>query len=181
MSLAAANKLAEEAELDLVEIAPTATPPVCRVMDYGKYKYREAKKRHEAKLKQKQIVVKEVKFRPGTDEGDYRIKLRNLTRFLEEGDKAKVTLRYRGREMAHQELGVRLIERVRGDLAQHSTVEQYPKMEGRQLIMVLAPKKGKKPTAKTTVKAAVQKKTAASAKEAAPKAAAEAAAGIEKK
>jgi len=181
VSLAAANKLAEEAELDLVEIAPTAAPPVCRVMDYGKYKYREAKKRHEAKLKQKQIVVKEVKFRPGTDEGDYRIKLRNLTRFLEEGDKAKVTLRYRGREMAHQELGVRLIDRVKGDLAQYSTVEQYPKMEGRQLIMVLAPKKGKKPTAKTAVKAAVQKKTAASAKEAAPKAVAEAAAGTEKK
>ena len=122
-----------------------------------------------------------MKFRPGTDEGDYRIKLRNLTRFLEEGDKAKVTLRYRGREMAHQELGVRLIDRVKGDLAQYSTVEQYPKMEGRQLIMVLAPKKGKKPAAKTTVKATVQKKTAASAKEAAPKAAAVAAAGIEKK
>ncbi|MBI2296694.1 MAG: translation initiation factor IF-3 [Betaproteobacteria bacterium] len=181
LSLAAANKLAEEAELDLVEIAPTATPPVCRIMDYGKYKYRESKKRHEAKLKQKQIVVKEVKFRPGTDEGDYRIKLRNLTRFLEEGDKAKVTLRYRGREMAHQELGVRLIERVKGDLAPYSTVEQYPKMEGRQLIMVLAPKKGKQPGAKTAVKAAVQKKTAASAKDTAAKAAAEATAGIEKK
>ena len=150
-------------------------------MDYGKYKYREAKKRHEAKLKQKQIVAKEVKLRPGTDEGDYRIKLRNLTRFLEEGDKAKVTLRYRGREMAHQELGVRLIERVRGDLAPYSTVEQYPKMEGRQLIMVLAPKKGKKPVTKTVVKAAAPKKSAASAKEAAHKAAAEAAASIEKK
>jgi len=181
VSLAAANKLAEEAELDLVEIAPTAAPPVCRIMDFGKYKYREAKKRHEAKLKQKQIVVKEVKFRPGTDAGDYRIKLRNLTRFLEEGDKAKVTLRYRGREMAHQELGLRLIERVKGDLAPYSTVEQYPKMEGRQLIMVLAPKKGKKPTTKTAVKAAVQKKTAAPAKEAAPKAAAEAASDTEKK
>jgi translation initiation factor IF-3 len=181
VSLAAANKLAEEAELDLVEIAPTAAPPVCRIMDFGKYKYREAKKRHEAKLKQKQIVVKEVKFRPGTDAGDYRIKLRNLTRFLEEGDKAKVTLRYRGREMAHQELGMRLIERVKGDLAPYSTVEQYPKMEGRQLIMVLAPKKGKKPAAKTAVKAPVQKKTAAPAKEAAPKAATEAADDIEKK
>jgi len=179
--LAEALAKAEAAELDLVEIAPTAAPPVCRIMDYGKFKYREAKKRHEAKLKQKQIVVKEVKFRPGTDEGDYRIKLRNLTRFLEEGDKAKVTLRYRGREMAHQELGVRLIERVKGDLAPYSTVEQYPKMEGRQLIMVLAPKKGKKPTSKTAVKAAVQKKTGAAAKEAAPKAAAEAAAGVEKK
>jgi translation initiation factor IF-3 len=181
LSLAAANKLAEEAELDLVEIAPTAVPPVCRIMDYGKFKYREAKKRHEAKLKQKQIVVKEIKFRPGTDEGDYKIKLRNLTRFLQEGDKAKVTLRYRGREMAHQELGVRLIERVRGDLAQYSTVEQYPKMEGRQLIMVLAPKKGGKPPAKAAGKAAVQKKAAGPAKAGAAKAAAEAAAEVEKK
>ena len=107
---------AEAAELDLVEIAPMAKPPVCRIMDYGKFKYREAKKQHEAKLKLKQIQVKEVKFRPGTDEGDYRIKLRNLTRFLGEGDKAKVTLRFRGREMAHQEFGVRLLERIRGDL-----------------------------------------------------------------
>jgi translation initiation factor IF-3 len=181
VSLAAANKLAEEAELDLVEIAPTATPPVCRIMDYGKYKYRESKKRHEAKLKQRQIVVKEVKFRPGTDEGDYRIKLRNLIRFLEEGDKAKVTLRYRGREMAHQELGVRLIERVRGDLEPYSTVEQYPKMEGRQLIMVLAPKKGKKPMRRAVVKPVAQKKVASSAKEAAPRVAAEAAAGVDKK
>ncbi|HXF67660.1 MAG TPA: translation initiation factor IF-3 [Burkholderiales bacterium] len=142
LSLAAANKLAEEAELDLVEIAPQANPPVCRVMDYGKYKYRESKRRHEAKLKQKQIVVKEIKFRPGTDEGDYQIKLRNLVRFLQEGDKAKVTLRFRGREMAHQELGVRLIERVRADLEPYGTVEQFPKLEGRQLVMVLAPRKG---------------------------------------
>ena len=159
VSLAAANKLAEEAELDLVEIAPTAVPPVCRIMDYGKYKYREAKKRHEAKLKQKQIVVKEIKFRPGTDEGDYKIKLRNLTRFLEEGDKAKITLRYRGREMAHQELGHRLIERVRDDLEPYSVVEQYPKMEGRQLIMVLAPKKTGKPVTKTAAKPAAPKKS----------------------
>jgi len=182
VSLAAANKLAEEAELDLVEIAPTAVPPVCRIMDYGKYKYREAKKRHEAKLKQKQIVVKEIKFRPGTDAGDYKIKLRNLTRFLEEGDKAKITLRYRGREMAHQELGVRLIERVRNDLEPYSVVEQYPKMEGRQLIMVLAPKKTGKPVAKSAAKAAAPKKPAA-AKAAAPKDGAEAAAAaaIEKK
>ena len=172
VTLAAANKLAEEAELDLVEIAPTAVPPVCRIMDYGKYKYREAKKRHEAKLKQKQIVVKEVKFRPGTDSGDYKIKLRNLTRFLEEGDKAKITLRYRGREMAHQELGHRLIERVKNDLEPYSTVEQYPKMEGRQLIMVLAPKKTGKPVAKAAPKAAAPKK-AATAKAGAPKAAAE--------
>lgn len=171
VSSAAANKMAEEAELDLVEIAPTAVPPVCRIMDYGKYKYREAKKRHEAKLKQKQIVVKEVKFRPGTDEGDYKIKLRNLTRFLEEGDKAKITLRYRGREMAHQELGHRLIERVKTDLEAYSTVEQYPKMEGRQLIMVLAPKKS---AGKPVVKAAAPKNPAAPANAAAPKAPAEA-------
>jgi len=140
VSLASANKMAEEAELDLVEIAPTAVPPVCRIMDYGKFKYRESKKRHEAKLKQKQIVVKEVKFRPGTDEGDYKIKLRNLIRFLEEGDKTKITLRYRGRELAHQEFGIRLLERVRGDLEPFGVVEQWPKMEGRQLVMVLAPK-----------------------------------------
>jgi translation initiation factor IF-3 len=133
--------MAEESELDLVEIAPTAQPPVCRIMDYGKFKYRESKKRHEAKLKQKQIVVKEVKFRPGTDEGDYKIKLRNLIRFLEEGDKTKVTLRFRGRELAHQEFGVRLLERVRNDLEPYGVVEQWPKMEGRQLVMVLAPKK----------------------------------------
>lgn len=141
ISIAAANRLAEEAELDLVEIAPTANPPVCRVMDYGKFKYRESKKQHEARLKQKQIVVKEVKFRPGTDEGDYKIKLRNLTRFLEEGDKTKITLRFRGREMAHQEFGIRLLERVKADLEAHGVVEQFPKMEGRQLVMVLAPKK----------------------------------------
>lgn len=140
VSLATANKMAEEAELDLVEIAPTAQPPVCRIMDYGKFKYRESKKRHEAKLKQKQIIVKEVKFRPGTDEGDYKIKLRNLIRFLEEGDKTKVTLRFRGRELAHQEFGIRLLERVRGDLVEVGVVEQWPKMEGRQLVMVLAPK-----------------------------------------
>jgi len=140
VSLASANKMAEEAELDLVEIAPTAVPPVCRIMDYGKFKYRESKKRHEAKLKQKQIIVKEVKFRPGTDEGDYKIKLRNLVRFLEEGDKTKVTLRFRGRELAHQEFGIRLLERVRGDLEPYGVVEQWPKMEGRQLVMVLAPK-----------------------------------------
>jgi translation initiation factor IF-3 len=141
VSLDAANKLALEAEVDLVEIAPTAKPPVCRLMDYGKYKYQEAKKRHEAKLKQKQIQVKEIKFRPGTDEGDYQIKLRNLIRFLDEGDKAKITLRFRGREMAHQEFGVKLLERVRTDLDPYGVVEQWPKMEGRQMIMVLSPKK----------------------------------------
>ena len=136
-----AMRMAEEKEIDLVEIAPTAKPPVCRLMDYGKFKYRESKKAHEAKLKQKQIQVKEVKFRPGTDEGDYQIKLRNLMKFLDEGDKTKVTLRFRGREMAHQEFGHRLIERVKNDLVEHGVVEQYPKMEGRQLVMVLGPKK----------------------------------------
>ena len=141
MSLATANRMAEEAELDLVEIAPTAVPPVCQIMDYGKFKYRESKKRHEAKLKQKQIIVKEVKFRPGTDEGDYKIKLGKLIQFLEEGDKAKVTLRFRGREMAHREFGERLLERVRKDLDAVGLVEQFPKLEGRQMVMVLAPKK----------------------------------------
>ena len=134
---------AEEAELDLVEIAPQAQPPVCRIMDYGKYKYQESKKQHEAKLKQKQIQVKEVKFRPATDENDYQVKLRNLVRFLSEGDKAKVTLRFRGREMAHQEFGLELLKRVEGDLLEHATVEQFPKLEGRQMVMVLAPKKKK--------------------------------------
>jgi translation initiation factor IF-3 len=142
-----ALRMSEEAEVDLVEIAPLAQPPVCKMMDFGKFKYREAKKAHEAKLKQKQIQVKEVKFRPGTDEGDYKIKLRNLIKFLEEGDKTKVTLRYRGREMAHQEFGYRLIERIKQDLEPHAVVEQFPKMEGRQLIMVLAPKKAAAPAA----------------------------------
>ena len=141
VSLAEALGKAEAAELDLVEIAPMAKPPVCRIMDYGKFKYREEKKQHEAKLKLKQIQVKEVKFRPGTDEGDYKIKLRNLVRFLQEGDKAKITLRFRGREMAHQEFGVRLLERVRADLEPYATVEQFPRMEGRQMVMLLAPKK----------------------------------------
>jgi translation initiation factor IF-3 len=174
LAIAAANKLAEEAELDLVEIAPQAKPPVCRIMDYGKYKYRESKKRHEAKLKQKQIVVKEIKFRPGTDEGDYQIKLRNLIRFLEEGDKTKVTLRFRGREMAHQEIGIRLLERVRADLEPHGVVEQFPKMEGRQLVMVLSPKKGGKgpprPVAKATAGAAPRTATSGPRTTSAPKA-----------
>jgi len=154
VSIAAALKLAEEAELDLVEIAPTAKPPVCRVMDFGKFKYRESKRLHEAKLKQKQIVVKEVKFRPSTDDGDYKIKIRNLLRFLEEGDKVKITLRYRGREMAHQEFGIRLLERIRGELEPHATVEQFPKMEGRQLVMVMSPKKGGKVPVKSAAKPA---------------------------
>ena len=141
MSLTEANRLAEEAELDLVEIAPTAKPPVCRIMDFGKFKYCEAKKAHEAKLKQKQIQVKEVKFRPGTDDGDYNIKMRNLKRFLEEGDKTKITLRFRGREMAHQELGMALLKRVEADLTELGQVEQFPKMEGRQMVMMVGPKK----------------------------------------
>lgn len=134
-----ALRMAEEAEVDLVEIAPLAKPPVCRLMDYGKFKYQEAKKAHEAKLKQKQVQVKEIKLRPGTDENDYQIKMRNMVRFLEEGDKVKVTLRFRGREMAHQEFGMRQLERVRTDLTELGQVEQMPKMEGRQMVMVIAP------------------------------------------
>jgi translation initiation factor IF-3 len=136
-----ALRMAEEADLDLVEIAPQAQPPVCRLMDYGKFKYQESKKLHEAKLKQKQVQIKEIKFRPGTDEGDYQIKLRNLIKFLEEGDKTKITLRFRGREMAHQEIGMAQLKRVEADLVEHAVVEQFPKMEGRQLVMMLAPKK----------------------------------------
>lgn len=143
VKLADALRMSEEQDVDLVEIAPQAEPPVCRLMDYGKFKYQEQKKAHEAKLKQKIIQVKEIKFRPGTDEGDYAIKVRNLIRFLEEGDKTKVTLRFRGREMAHQEIGARLLERVRNELEPYGQVEQFPKMEGRQMIMVLAPKKKK--------------------------------------
>lgn len=143
VSLAEAFRLSEEANVDLVEIAPTAQPPVCRLMDYGKFKYQEQKKAHEAKQKQKVIQVKEVKFRPGTDDGDYNIKLRNLIKFLEEGDKTKITLRFRGREMAHQDIGMRMLERLKGDLEEHGQVEQFPKMEGRQMVMVLAPKKKK--------------------------------------
>ncbi|HRO60261.1 MAG TPA: translation initiation factor IF-3 [Burkholderiaceae bacterium] len=138
-----ALRMAEEADLDLVEIAPQARPPVCRLMDYGKFKYQEQKRQHEARAKQKIIQVKEVKFRPGTDEGDYQVKMRNLKRFLEEGDKAKVTLRFRGREMAHQEFGVRLLERVRNDLEEIAQVEQMPRLEGRQMVMVVAPRKKK--------------------------------------
>jgi translation initiation factor IF-3 len=141
VAIRAALQMAEEAEVDLVEIAPTAQPPVCKMMDFGKFKYQEAKRAHEAKLKQKQVQVKEVKFRPGTDDNDYQIKLRNLTKFLQEGDKAKITLRFRGREMAHQEFGMRMLERIKADLTEVAQVEQFPKMEGRQLIMVLAPTK----------------------------------------
>ncbi|MBI5785553.1 MAG: translation initiation factor IF-3 [Rhodocyclales bacterium] len=141
VAIRTALQMAEEAEVDLVEIAPLAQPPVCKMMDFGKFKYQEAKRAHEAKLKQKQVQVKEVKFRPGTDENDYQIKLRNLIKFLGEGDKAKITLRFRGREMAHQEFGMRMLERIKGDLTEVAQVEQFPKMEGRQLIMVLAPTK----------------------------------------
>lgn len=141
VTLEDAISLADEAEIDLVEIAPTAKPPVCRLMDYGKFRYQESKKKHEAKLKQKQVQIKEVKFRPNTDDGDYNIKLRNLISFLAEGDKAKVTLRFRGREMAHQEFGVRLLERVKNDLEAYATIEQFPRMEGRQMVMVLSPKR----------------------------------------
>ncbi|MGI4982603.1 MAG: translation initiation factor IF-3 [Janthinobacterium lividum] len=138
-----AFRLAEQSDVDLVEIAPHAAPPVCRLMDYGKFKYQESKKAHEAKLKQKIVQVKEVKFRPGTDDGDYGVKLRNLQRFLDEGDKAKITLRFRGREMAHQEIGMRVLERLKTDLDEYGQVEQMPKMEGRQMVMVLGPKKKK--------------------------------------
>ncbi len=145
VKLSEALRMAEEAEIDLVEIAPMAVPPVCRLMDYGKFKYRESKRQHEAKVKQKQIQVKEIKFRPGTDEGDYAIKVRNLIKFLNEGDKTKVTLRFRGREMTHQELGYNLLKRVEADLLPYGVVEQFPKMEGRQMVMVLAPKKKVEP------------------------------------
>ena len=136
-----ARKIAEERGMDLVEIAPNANPPVCRLMDYGKYLYASAKKKQESKKKQKQITVKEIKFRPGTDIGDYDIKVRNLTKFLDAGNKVKVTLRFRGREMAHQELGMEMLKRVEEDLKEIGIVEQMPKMEGRQMVMVLTPVK----------------------------------------
>ena len=135
--------MADEAEVDLVEIAPQADPPVCKLMDYGKFKYQEQKRAHDARLKQKVIQVKEVKFRPGTDDNDYQVKVRNVARFLEEGDKVKITLRFRGREMAHQEYGVRMLERLRVDLDEQAVVEQMPKLEGRQMVMVISPKKKK--------------------------------------
>jgi translation initiation factor IF-3 len=141
MSRYDALQMAYAAELDLVEVSPTAEPPVVRIMDYGKFLFEANKKAHSAKRKQKQIQVKEVKFRPGTGEGDYQIKVRNLIRFLTEGDKAKVTLRFRGREMVHQDIGRKLLDRVVQDLAPHSVVEQNPVMEGKQMIMVFAPKK----------------------------------------
>ncbi len=136
-----ALEIAREADLDLVEVSPMAEPPVCRIMDYGKFRFEQAKKAQTARKKQKQTQIKEIKFRPGTEEGDYQVKLRNLIRFLTDGDKAKVTLRFRGREMAHQELGKKLLDRVEADLADIAVVEQRPKMEGRQMVMVFAPKK----------------------------------------
>ena len=139
--LAEAQRIADEANLDLVEISPQAEPPVCKVMDYGKFRFEEQKKRQASRKKQKQIQVKEIKFRPGTDIGDYNVKVRSLTKFLTEGDKVKVTMRFRGREMAHQELGRDLLKRVETDLQELGTVEQFPRMEGRQMVMVLAPKK----------------------------------------
>ena len=155
MGISEAREKAEEAEIDLVEIAPAAAPPVCRLMDYGKFKYNEQKKKQDAKAKQKQIQVKEIKFRPGTDEGDYQIKLRSLIKFLTDGDKTKVTLRFRGREMAHQNLGTRLLERGRSDLEDHGQVEQFPKMEGRQMVMVVAPLKPEEKQKRQKMKAAV--------------------------
>ena len=133
--------MAVSQQLDLVEVSPNADPPVCRILDFGKFLFEQNKKAHAAKRKQKQIQVKEVKFRPGTEEGDYQVKLRNLTRFLTEGDKAKITLRYRGREMAHQELGFKLLQRVQQDLLEVGVVEQMPRLEGRQLVMMISPKR----------------------------------------
>jgi translation initiation factor IF-3 len=141
LSRSEALQMAQNADLDLVEVSPTADPPVCRIMDFGKYLFEQNKKAHAAKRKQKQIQIKEVKFRPGTEEGDYQVKLRNLIRFLQEGDKAKVTMRFRGRELAHQEVGRELLLRVQNDLAPYAQVEQMPQMEGRQMVMLFGPKK----------------------------------------
>ncbi|TDI66480.1 MAG: translation initiation factor IF-3 [Alphaproteobacteria bacterium] len=141
VSIDVAQQQARDSQLDLVEIVPNAEPPVCRVMDFGKHLFDLNKKKQAAKRKQKQVQVKEIKFRPGTDSGDYQIKVRNLKRFLDNGDKVKVTLRFRGREMAHQELGVQMLQRVETDLSELGSVEQFPKMEGRQMVMVIAPKR----------------------------------------
>ncbi|MEN9436845.1 MAG: hypothetical protein RIR09_1500 [Pseudomonadota bacterium] len=153
VSIAEALRMAGELDVDLVEIAATAIPPVCRLMDYGKFKYQEQKKAAEAKAKQTVIEIKEVKFRPGTDDGDYNIKLRNIKRFLADGDKCKITLRFRGREITHQEIGMALLNRIRTDLADLILVEQFPKLEGRQMIMMIAPGR-KKPGAKPAAEAA---------------------------
>ncbi|MBT0571203.1 translation initiation factor IF-3 [Curvibacter sp. CHRR-16] len=160
VSLMEALRMAGELDVDLVEIAATASPPVCRLMDYGKFKYQEQKKAAEAKSKQKVIDVKEVKFRPGTDDGDYNIKLRNIRRFLEDGDKCKITLRFRGREITHQELGLAMLQRMRDDLGDSIVVEQFPKLEGRQMIMMIAPGK-KKPGAASQSKVQTESTTEA--------------------
>jgi translation initiation factor IF-3 len=141
MAIRQALALADEEGLDLVEIAPNGEPPVCRIMDYGKFRFEQAKKASVAKKRQKNIQVKEVKFRPGTEEADYQVKMRNVRRFLEEGDKVKLTLRFRGREMAHKELGAAMLERIEGELTEEITVEQRPRMEGRQMVMMISPKK----------------------------------------
>ncbi len=136
-----ALETAREASLDLVEISPNVSPPVCKIMDHGRFKFEANKKQNAGRKKQKTAQLKEIKFRPGTEDGDYQVKLRNLVRFLEQGDKTKITLRFRGREMAHRELGAKLLKRVEEDLSELGTVEQYPKLEGRQMVMVMAPKK----------------------------------------
>jgi translation initiation factor IF-3 len=141
MPIEEAMEIADEHGMDLVEIAPNAEPPVCRIMDYGKYRFEQAKKAQAAKKKQKVTHVKEVKFRPGTEEADYQVKMRNVRRFIDEGDKVKVTLRFRGREMAHQELGVAMLERIRDSLEDEVVVEQWPKLEGRQMVMLISPKR----------------------------------------
>lgn len=141
MAIKEALSLADEEGLDLVEIVPNADPPVCRIMDYGKFKFELAKKAQQARKNQHNVQVKEVKFRPGTEEADYKVKMRNVRRFIDEGDKVKVTLRFRGREMAHQELGARMLKRVETEMAEDTVVEQYPKMEGRQMVMLISPKK----------------------------------------
>ncbi|RYF16378.1 MAG: translation initiation factor IF-3 [Comamonadaceae bacterium] len=154
VSLQEALRMAGELDVDLVEIAATANPPVCRLMDYGKFKYQEQKKAAEAKSKQTVIEIKEIKFRPGTDDGDYNIKMRNIRRFLAEGDKCKITLRFRGREITHQEIGMALLQRIRDDLGDTILVEQFPKLEGRQMIMMIAPGKKKPAPAKPATEAA---------------------------
>ena len=141
MAIQTALDLADEGGMDLVEIAPNGEPPVCRIMDYGKFKFEQAKKAQVAKKKQKNTQLKEIKFRPGTDEADYQVKMRNVRRFLDEGDKVKLTLRFRGREMAHKELGAAMLKRVETDLGEEITVEQYPRMEGRQMVMMVSAKK----------------------------------------
>jgi len=154
VSISEALRMAGELDVDLVEIAATAVPPVCRLMDYGKFKYQEQKKAAEAKAKQTVIEIKEIKFRPGTDDGDYNIKVRNIKRFLAEGDKCKITLRFRGREITHQEIGMALLNRIRADLADLIVVEQFPKLEGRQMVMMIAPGKKKPGSAKAAAEAA---------------------------